>query len=477
MRDAGRARLGLLAIALAVLSPAMDTSVNIAMPAITAAFALGPRDIQWVVTCYMLAYGALMLTCGKVGDLYGHRRVLRLGLATCACAFTINALSTVYPALLAGRALQGVGIALSISCAPALATALYPESQRTWVLGIYGAIFALGTALGPLLGSLLVREWGWSGVFAFRAPVALAALALSPALPVRIAGASAAGSNSGFRFDWTGASLLVVWMSALMLAFAGPHDVAARWPSKPEWLPDGTPLSLSLAAAGLALFALFIVHEHRFAAPIIRPRLFANERFAVLNALAMVANMATFAVMLIVPYFLINGARMPITEAGLVLAASGGGNMLGSWLTGTLAGRIPAARLAFAGLVLAGLGLVSIGLWSPGDPWWRYVASLIVQGIGVGLFQVAYNDSVIAALPIEDRGVAGSLTMMVRTLGILGGATGLSALLQLNTRAATDSGLAADAAFLAGFQATLLTAGAGLLAVLALSLARPRVWR
>ena len=476
MGPAARARLGLLAIGLAVLAPAMDTSVNIAMPSITRAFALGQRDIQWVVTCYMLAYGALMLTCGKVGDLYGHRRVLRLGLALCACAFIVCALSTVYPALLAGRALQGIGIALSVSCAPALATALYSEGHRTWVLGVYGALFALGTALGPLLGSWLVQAWGWSGVFAFRVPVSLAALALSWSLPANLPGAQRV-ARAGLSFDWLGAALLVAWMSALMLAFAGPHDIAAHWPGKPPWLPDGSELGLTLGCVGFVLFVLFVVHETRCGEPIIRPGLFRSERFAILNGLSLIASMVTFAVMLIVPYFLVNGARMPIRQAGLVLAMSGVGNMVGSWATGVLARSIPAPRLAFCGLALAGLGLVSIGFWSPGDPWPYFVASLLLQGVGVGLFQVAYNDSVIAALPIEDRGVAGSLTMMVRTLGIIGGATGLSALLQYLIGAFSTAGQDAASAFASGFQTTFFIAGSVLVAVLLASLVRPRVWR
>lgn len=490
---AARPLLGLLAIALAVLAPAMDTSVNIAMPAITAAFGLAQRDIQWVVTCYMLAYGSLMLTCGKLGDLYGHRRVLRLGLATCAAAFAVCALATAFPALLAGRALQGIGIALAVSCAPALATALYPEARRTWVLGIYGTIFALGTALGPFLGSWLVSFMGWSGVFAFRVPVVLLALALSGALPASLAAANAAAAGAGLNtpatsppsataratapFDWIGAGLLITWMSLLMLAFAGPHDAATRWPAWPAWLPDGIELGWWLGGLGLMLLVAFVAHENRYREPIIRPGLFRSERFATMNVLSLIAALATFSVMLHVPYFLVNAAALPIEIAGLILAMSGAGNMAGSSLTGHLAGRIRAARLAFTGLALAGLGLVLIGQWTATTPTWHLAACLLLQGLGMGLFQVAYNDSIIAALPIKDRGVAGSLTMMVRTLGILGGATGLSALLKVTTAGAVAAGAAGLGAFVAGFQQTLTIAGGGLLAVLALTLLRPQVWR
>ena len=471
-----RAWIGLVAIGFCVLAPAMDTSVNIAMPSITAAFQLGQRDIQWVVTCYMLAYASLMLTCGKLGDLYGHRRILRAGLLVSAVAFSICALATAYPGLLVGRTLQGVGIALAVSCAPALATALYPDSGRTRVLGIYGAIFALGTALGPFVGSLLVAAFGWSGVFAFRVPVVLLALALSWLLPAGVP-SGAATARGAHPFDWTGAVLLILWISALMLACAGPHDLALAFPTLPEWVPNGTALGWSLAAFGCATLAAFLWHEARFAEPIIRPNLFRSDRFAVLNAANLLINIANFSILLIVPYFLINAAHLRIDRAGLVMAMSGVGMMLGSWLTGRIARSISAARLAFAGMVATSLGLLSVAQWRPDAPLWELAGTLLFQGFGVGLFQVAYNDSVIATLPAHDRGVAGSLTMMVRTLGIIGGATGLSALLQWRLDMAATSGLRGDDAFLLAFQETLTTAGIGLLAALALTLLRPQVWR
>lgn len=463
-----RAWLGLLAIGLAVLSPAMDTSVNIAMPAITQAFALGQRDIQWVVTCYMLVNGALMLTCGKVGDLYGHRRVLQSGLVLCTAAFAACTLATTYPALLAGRALQGIGMALTLSCAPALVTSLYPAGQRTRILGIYGAIFALGGALGPLVGSWMVAFMGWSGVFAFRAPLALTALALSATLP-RSAAAPGTLRRSDIAFDKFGALLLVVWMGALMLACAGPHDLTAAWPQRPEWLTDGARLGWLLAGIGAAGLALFLWHETRLREPIIRPAVFKSLPFSVLNGLCLTVNLTNFSVLLLVPYFLRQGLFYPLDLSGLLLALAGTGAMVGSWTTGQLAQRFSVLGIAFTGAAITGVGLLLIAQWENGMQAWVVAATLLLQGFGMGLFQVAYNDSVIAALPVEDRGVAGSLTMMVRTLGILGGATGLSALLLHFTQAASMPGTSADTAYRIAFCQSLTTAGLVVLTATALA--------
>jgi MFS family permease len=463
-----RAWLGFLAIGLAVLTPAMDTSVNIAMPAITQAFALGQRDIQWVVTCYMLVNGALMLTCGKLGDLHGHRRVLQSGLLLITFAFIACTLAETYLVLLAGRALQGVGMALTLSCAPALVTSLYPASQRTRLLGIYGAIFAFGGAMGPIAGSWLVAFMGWSGVFAFRAPIALAALALSVFLP-RSASASGPRDRSDSVFDRLGAILLVVWMGALMLACAGPHDVAAVWPLKPAWLPDGARLGWLLAGIGAAGLALFLWHEARLTEPIIRPAVFKSLPFSVLNGLCLTVNLTNFSVLLLVPYFLRQGLYYPLDLSGFLLGLGGAGAMVGSWTTGRLARRFSVLGIAFTGAAITGFGLLLIAQWENGMQAWVVAGTLLLQGFGMGLFQVAYNDSVIAALPVEDRGVAGSLTMMVRTLGILGGATGLSALLLYFTQAAAMPGTSADTAYRIAFCQSLTTAGLVVLTATALA--------
>jgi MFS family permease len=473
----GRAHLGFLAIGLGVLAPAMDTSVNIAMPSLTAAFDLTGREIQWVVICYMLTYGSLMLTCGKIGDLFGHRRVLLSGLSLSTVAFTICAMAQSYGVLMAGRALQGVGIALTMSCAPAIATALYSESERTWVLSIYGAIFAIGTALGPLLGSALIAEFGWSGVFLFRAPLALAALLLAWRGLVAIPPATEFEPKAAARFDWLGAGLLVVWMSALMLAFSGPHAVLTHWPAWTHGLPEGVTLSWLLFAFGMLALAAFIAHESRTREPIIRLALFVSPRFAALNVMALAVNLASFSTLLIVPYFLIVAVKLPVQEAGLVMTMSGIGMAIGSLATGWLARSLPAAVPAIAGAGLAGLMLLVIGQWSPLTTLLALASTNFLQGFGVGLFQVAYNDSVIATLPIEDRGVAGSLTMMVRTLGIIGGATGISALFAKLQDDAVASGVAYPGSFQRAFEETLTMAGSGLLVTVVATLLLARAWR
>src|SRR5262245_1672530 len=216
MPRARRFGAGLLAIGLGTYSSPLDAYFNIAFHSISSAFALELEDIRWVVIAYVLTYSSLMLIFGKLGDLFGHRRIFRCGLLVSALGFAACGLAPTYGLLLLGRIVQGIGIALVLSCGPALTTFLYSEQERTRALGAYAAVTATGSALGPLVGGFVVDAWGWPGVFWFRTPLVLAALALSALIP---AGTQLGQSRS---FDAIGAILLVVWLSALLLAFSLP---------------------------------------------------------------------------------------------------------------------------------------------------------------------------------------------------------------------------------------------------------------
>ncbi|HJS85335.1 MAG TPA: MFS transporter, partial [Acetobacteraceae bacterium] len=161
----------------------LDSAVNVDFPRITAHFGLAIPLIQWVVVSYTLASASLVLVFGRAGDIAGHRRIFLLGTAWSGAAFLLCAMAPSFPWLLAGRALQGVGAGLVLSCGPALVTGLYPAALRPRAVGVYTATFGIGGALGPVLGGILLAQFDWSSVFWVRAPVALLALALGLRLP------------------------------------------------------------------------------------------------------------------------------------------------------------------------------------------------------------------------------------------------------------------------------------------------------
>lgn len=453
----------LAAITLGTLAVPLDTAVNIAFPAITRHFALDLPEIQWVVICYVLTYGSLMLGIGRLGDILGHRLVFRAGLLWSGLACLLCALAPDYAWLLGFRVLQGVGAALVIGCGPALVTGLAPEAMRGRMLGLYGLVFAAGSALGPSLGGVLVQAWGWEAVFWFRAPVALAALALLPR-GAGAGGAPARGRAAREPFDLPGAALLALGLSSLLLAA-----------NRARGLAEGDITAIPLGAVALFALAGFPWWARRSPRPVLDPALFRLPGFALANLANVAVNLAAFAVLLFVPYWLTGIAGLGTGIAGLVLGSGFVGAMLASPLGGWALARVPPGRVALAGAALTAAGLVLIGGWEEGTGVPAMALALLVQGVGLGLFGVAYTDIVTGTMPRADRGVAGSLAMVTRTLGLVAAASALTLLFQGLEAAALAGGAAAGEAFRAAFrQVFLLAASLPALVLVAAPLRRGR---
>jgi MFS family permease len=434
----------------AALAP-LDIAVNVALPAITAHFGLALVDVQWLIICYVLVYGSLMLVCGKLGDLLGHRLIFRFGLLVSAVGCAACAAAPTWPLFLWARAGQGIGTALALSCGPALSTSLYPESERTRGLAGFMASQALASTVGPLLGGVLIGIWGWSAVYWMRVPIALGALALSGLLP--------SPKPDKRPFDAPGALLLAFCMSALLLALALSQRAG------PKWQPA------ALAIAALAGIALFVQWEGKQPEPILRPALFADPAFTVPNVVSVLANLASFAILLLTPYYLVNILGLSTAMSGLMIALAYAGGTVGAPLAARLVRGVGQRPTAFAGILFMALSLIALAWTTAGTPLSLLAVLLLIHGSAYGLLVVAYTDIVTGTLAQRDRGVAGSLSLLTRTLGIVSGATLLSAL-----QAHGAGGLGGAEGFLAGYRFAFMAAGGGLLAALLLSCAWPRAW-
>jgi MFS family permease len=288
--------------------------------------------VKWLVICYVLVYGSLMLVCGKLGDLFGHRLIFRIGLAVSAVGCAACAAAPDWSLFLWARGVQGIGTALALSCTPALATSVYPVDQRLRALAGFAMAMSLSAAIGPLLGGLVVQLWGWSAVYWMRVPIALLTLALSGLLP--------APQLEPRRFDAVGAVLLAACMSAALLALV---------------------LKAVLLLPALVLLYLYIRHTRTVAEPIIRPTLFANAAFAVPNVMNALASLAGFAILLLTPYYLVNTLKLSALTSGFVLALAFSGGLAGAPLAAVLVPRIGRRTTAFAGVALVGVGLLPLG--------------------------------------------------------------------------------------------------------------------
>jgi MFS family permease len=216
----------------------------------------------------------------------------------------------------------------------------------------------------------------------------------------------------------------------------------------------------ALLLGGLACFAAFLVYESRHDDPIIRPSLFQGPSFLVLNLASIAVNLAGFAVMLLVPFHLANSSDLAPALGGLVLGCNATGIIVGSLAAGKFAARFGQTPVAYLGTAISVVGLSLVATWTAHTGPVHMAVCLGLQGFGLGLFQVAYSDKVLATLPQSDRGVAGSLTLITRTLGVIGAASGLTALNHALTTSAAGVGRT-DAALI-GFQQTIALVAAGL---------------
>ena len=447
---------GLLAIGLGAGIAPMDFAVNVAFPAITAAFALDIASMSWLVVSYVLTYASLMLAFGKLGDIVGHRRVICAGLVTGALAFVACGLATSYAWLLAGRVLQGISTALLLSCAPAMVVALCGETRRTWALSRYSMMIALAGIVGPVLGGVAMQWLGWAGVFWFRLPVTLLALWLLARMPAVDA------RPATQRFDVVSAMLLAGGLALLLLS-------PALWNGVHAVLP------FAVGAAGLALLMVFTRRERRDAEPVLPPVVLRDPALLTANIGSVVVNLVGFAIPMIVPYYLARIGGFDAAEMGLLLAASTVGMFAGSMATPRVVQTTGQRRATLLGATLVALGQGAIALWTLTPllpPVIALIAALLLHGVGIGLFQVSYTDLIVATLPSQNRGVAGSLAMLTRTIGVVIASVVLSGALQALEARNLAAGQAADAAFHAAFGTVFLYTALLLTVVLVLGCLR-----
>lgn len=459
-RPSGAAARGLLVVGLGASLAVMDLAVNVAFPAVTAQFGLEPPLIRWLVISYVLTYASLMLAFGNLGDHVGHRRVFAAGVLVSCAALTACALAPTYPALLVARIGQGVGTALVLSCAPALATLLFEERERTKALGVYSAMLAAASIAAPLAGGVAIAILGWAGAFWFRVPFACAALLLLPWLAV----AHRPAAGTPLRFEMRGPLLLASGIALSLLGTSLMHSELA------------TLIAVSPVLAGGVLLVAFARHERRAATPLFPKQVARDPDFVLRNLVAVAVHFTAFAVPLLFPYHLARIAGFTAGEVGALIALSPAGMLLGSLFAVPLARRAGAGIAALLGGLTVAVGGMALAA-AAGYAWvGAMVLSLLLHGAGLGVFQVAYMDAIVAALPHHARGVAGSLTMVTRTVGVVAAATTLTAAVQWLQGMAFPHLRADHAAFAAAIESLFLYTGALLAALLLASALRRRLW-
>lgn len=446
-----RSTAGALAsLSLAMLVSSLATSIaNVALPTLSVVFAASFPAVQWVVLAYLLAITALIVSVGRLGDLVGRRLLLIAGLAMFSAASFAAAFAPSLALLIAARAVQGLGAAVMMALTIAVVGETVPKERTGSAMGLLGTMSAIGTALGPSLGGVLIAALGWRSIFLVNAALGgVALLAAWRFLPAASIPRQATSAKA--RFDMPGTLVLAATLAAYALAMT---------------IGRGHFGGLNAALLGAAMIgaALFVVAEAKVASPLVKLALLRDRVLApslAMNALVSTVMMATLVVG---PFFLSRALGLSAAATGAVLSIG----PVVSAVCGVIAGRIVdrqgAAAMVIAGLALMVAGCAALAALPSLFGVAGYAAAIAVLTPGYQLFQAANNTAVMADVDRSERGVVSGMLSLSRNLGLVTGTAAMGAVFAfaVGTR---DIAAAAPAAVARGLAMTFAVA-AGLVVV------------
>jgi MFS family permease len=436
--------LSMASLALSILVASLGISIaTVALPALAREFSAAISAVQWVILSYLLAVTVAIVTAGRLGDMFGHRRVLLIGLLIFATTSLLCGLAPTLAVLIGARAVQGVSAAMLMALPMAIVRETISSERIGSAMGLLGTMSAIGTALGPSLGGLLIDLLGWRAVF-----VALALLCLVTfAVALRyLSNADNQGPLGRARCDVLGTVVLAVTLAAYAIAMTAGKDGFGG-------------INAALLAAALIGVAVFFRVQAQAVSPLVPPALLRNSSFTaslVMNVLVSTVMMATLVVG---PFFLSFGLGLGEAMVGLVMAVGPFAAAVAGVPAGRIADRFGAATAIVAGLAQMAVGLVLLGVLPAMIGVAGYVLALIVLTPGFQLFLAANNAAVMLAARDDQRGTVSGLLGLSRNIGFVSGAAVMGAVFAaaVGTRNIAE---ATAQAIAAAFTATFLIAAA-----------------
>jgi EmrB/QacA subfamily drug resistance transporter len=409
--------LPLLVVATAQLMLVLDDTIaNIALPSIQRDFGVSPTVLPWIVNAYILAFGSLLLFGGRLGDLYGRRRVFRIGLVVFTLASLLGGAGVNAGMLIAARGLQGIGAALIAPNVLAMIATTFPVGkQRNSAMGVYGAMSALGITTGVLLGGILTGLLSWRWVFWINAPIGLAVLVK--------AGVLVEGQRNSGRLDTPGAVTGTGAMFALAYGItrAGEHG----------W---GDPTTVATFVAAAVLAALFLWLESRRDDPMLPLSLFRDRNRSGAYAALLFAGTGLMGTFYLLTLYLQEVLHFGPLKAGLASLPFSVGIILGAGASSKLAERLAPRAVAGSGFLLGAAGMYWLSTLTAGSSYALHVLpAVLLTCFGLALSAVAMTLTAVHGVAEERAGVASAV---VNTSQQIGAALGLVVLTTISVSAA-----------------------------------------
>jgi EmrB/QacA subfamily drug resistance transporter len=437
--DARKRWLALIVLCLGTVMIVLDTTiVNVALPSIRTALGFSETSLVWVVNAYMLTFGGFLLLSGRLGDLYGQRRMFLSGIVLFTLASLACGMARSQTMLVAARAVQGLGGSAVSAISLSLIMNLFPEAgERAKAMGVYSFVCAGGGSVGVLLGGLLIQSLDWHWIFLVNLPVGIAVVAASLALVP-----PGHSQESGGHLDIAGAATVTTSLMLAVYGIVGGNQ--AGWTSA---------RTLGLIGAAAALLLLFLWIESRVKVPLLPLRLLALRNLSIANTVGVLWAAGMFAWFFLSALYMQLVLRCSAMEVGLAFLPS---NLIMAacslGLSAKIVGRFGYRKPLAGGLLLAACGLLLFARAPVGGSiLLDVIPAMSILGLGAG---IALNPMLLVAMSDVDESESGLASGIVNTSFMMGGGLGLAVLASLasaRTLALTDSGIERLPALLGGY--------------------------
>ncbi len=402
----------LASLSLSMLLSSLGTSIaNVSLPTLAQAFSASFQEVQWVVLAYLLAITTLIVSVGRLGDVIGRRRLMLTGIAIFTLASVLCGLAPTLWLLIAARALQGMGAAIMMVITMAMVGAAVPKAKTGSAMGLLGTMSAVGTALGPTLGGVLIAGFGWPAIFLINLPLGILTFLLAynylphdrSELKSRL-----------IRFDAMGTVMLILCLAAYTLAMTVGRGSFSS-------------INLILLLACIVGAGLFLFVESRAASPLIQLTMFRNPTLTAGFAMSILVTTVVMATLVVGPFYLVGALALDSARVGLVMSVGPVVAALAGAPAGRLVDRYGAFRVSIAGLFGMLIGAATLPLLPTALGILGYITPLVVVTAGYALFQAANNTAVMTGSTAANRGVISGLLNLSRNLGLITGASVMGA--------------------------------------------------
>jgi EmrB/QacA subfamily drug resistance transporter len=390
-----------------------NTVVNVALPSIQRGLHASTSSLEWTVNAYTLTFAVVLVTGGRLGDLFGRRRMFLLGVAVFGFSSLLIALSRSDTWLIAFRAVQGVGSGFMMPATLSIITNTFDAHERGRAIGTWAGVSAMALAIGPVLGGLLVQEVSWQSIFVLNVPVAIAAVAVT-----LFATRESRDETAVREIDVPGVATLTLGLAALVLALVKGN--AWGW---------GSTKVLGLFAIALASLAAFVVIEPRRRAPMVQFDFFRSRTYVGANVVAFIVSFSMFATFFSLALYMQDILHFSPLQTGVRFLPTTVMVMLAGPISGRLADRIGPRSLMTGGLIAVSASMFWMTGITTHSSYGFLVVSFVLQGLGIGFVMSPMSTAAMNAVDRTKAGVASGILNMTRMVGSTFGVAALGAII------------------------------------------------